>query len=122
LELNFDGRIDGTFVQDLPSQQLLEKKVIGRNALIGNNADEGPSFVPQNITSEGKLVAWLKLSFPSFTDDAIAGVLRNFPLPDGSVDGVGIPFATAGDAGPTALNQSIVATGQQQRANVCLKD
>ena len=35
---------DGTFVQDLPSQQLLRKQVNGRNLLVGNNANEGPGF------------------------------------------------------------------------------
>jgi hypothetical protein len=35
---------DGVFIQDVPSQQLLEKKVNGENLLVGNNANEGPSF------------------------------------------------------------------------------
>jgi carboxylesterase type B len=34
---------DDIFVQDEPSSQLLENRVNGRNALIGNNANEGPS-------------------------------------------------------------------------------
>ena len=33
---------DGFLVQDLPSRQLLEKKVNGLHALVGNNANEGP--------------------------------------------------------------------------------
>ena len=54
---------DGVFVQQTPSQQLLKKKINGKNALIGNNADEGPAFTPQNITTEASLVSWLKLTF-----------------------------------------------------------
>lgn len=31
---------DGVFVQDEPSRQLLEQRVNGRNALVGNNANK----------------------------------------------------------------------------------
>jgi hypothetical protein len=43
-------------VQDLPSQQLLRKKVNGKNALIGNNAIEGAPFTAQVKTSQGKIL------------------------------------------------------------------
>lgn len=67
---------DDLFIQQVPSQQLLEKKVNGQNLLIGNNANEGPLFVPQNITTEADLVAWLELTFPLFSNDDIARILR----------------------------------------------
>jgi hypothetical protein len=76
---------DGVFIQDVPSQQLLEKKVNGENLLVGNNANEGPSFVPQDIDTEEDLLAWLELTFPLFSNDDISRILRyckiNFPLP-----------------------------------------
>jgi len=67
---------DGVFIQDVPSQQLLEKKVNGENLLVGNNANEGPLFVPQTIDTEADLLAWLELTFPLFSNDDIARILR----------------------------------------------
>jgi carboxylesterase type B len=67
---------DDVFIQDVPSQQFLEKKVNGRNLLVSNNANEGPLFTPQNIDTEADLVAWLKLTFPLFDNDHIAKLLR----------------------------------------------
>lgn len=109
---------DGVFIQQLPSQQLLQKQVNGKNALLGNNADEGPSFTPQNITTEERLLAWLQLTFPMFTNDDIAKILLYYPSTNASVDPNAPFFATSGYAGPTALNQSDIGTGQQQRADV----
>jgi carboxylesterase type B len=67
---------DGVFIQDVPSQQLLEKKVNGENLLVGNNANEGPLFVPQDIDTEADLLAWLELTFPLFSNDDISRILR----------------------------------------------
>lgn len=133
---------DGVFIQDVPSQQLLEKKVNGQNLLVGNNANEGPLFVPQTIDTEADLVAWLELTFPLFSNDDIARILRyckfsspplsglqTFPIrpilttphidpSSNTTDSAStIDFATNGLTGPTAINESTVATGQQQRAN-----
>ncbi|EXJ80631.1 hypothetical protein A1O3_06915 [Capronia epimyces CBS 606.96] len=108
---------DGVFVQDLPSQQLLRGEVNGQNALIGNNANEGPLFTPQNITTEEDLLAWLHLTFPLFTNDDIAKVLLYYPSSNASTNSSSPLYATSGEAGPSALNQSSVGTGQQQRAD-----
>lgn len=88
---------DGIFIQDVPSQQLLQKRINGRNLLVGvsvatlipctnpetnrsqNNANEGPLFTPQNITTELGLLAWLRLTFPRFTNDDIAKILLYYP-------------------------------------------
>lgn len=105
-------------MQDLPSQQLLRKRVNGRRTLVGNNANEGPGFTPQNITTENDLVTWLQLTFPLFTNDDIARVLLFYPSSNATTDSNAPLFATEGDSGPTALNQSSVGTGQQQRADV----
>ncbi|CAN9425458.1 unnamed protein product [Alternaria alternata] len=108
---------DDVFVQDEPSSQLLENRVNGRNALIGNNANEGPLFVPQDITSEDDFLTWLRNNLPEFTDSDIAKVLRYYPISNAANDSSADEFATNGVNGPSALDQSSLATGQQQRAN-----
>lgn len=109
---------DGVFIQDLPSQQLLEKRVNGRNLLVGNNANEGPLFTPQNITTEADLLDWLRLTFPLFSNDDIAKILLYYPSSNATDDPNAVDYATLGYTGATALNQSSVGTGQQQRADV----
>ncbi|KAG9717295.1 carboxylesterase type B, partial [Aureobasidium melanogenum] len=108
---------DDVFIQQVPSAQLLEKKVNGQNLLVGNNANEGPLFVPQNITTEADLVAWLELTFPLFSNDDIARVLRYYPSSNASDSSSAVEFATLGNSGATAINESSLATGQQQRAD-----
>lgn len=108
---------DGVFIQNTPSQQFLQKKVNGLNLMVGNNADEGPLFTPQNITTEALLVAWLLLTFPMFSNDDIAKILYYYPSSNASVNANAPDFATLGYTGLTALNQSDVGTGQQQRAD-----
>ena len=108
---------DGVFVQDLPSQQLLRRKVNGLNALVGNNANEGTSFTPQNVTTEDDLVSWLHVTFPMFTNDDIAKVLLYYPSSNSSTDSSAPSYATSGESGASALNESSVGTGQQQRAD-----
>ncbi|KAF2032351.1 alpha/beta-hydrolase [Setomelanomma holmii] len=105
---------DGVLVQSAPSSQLLEKRINGRSLLVGNNANEGPSFTPQTITSESALLSWLHDTLPEFTNDDLAKILIYYPIPD-ATDGT--TFATNGVSGPSALDQSSIATGQQQRAN-----
>lgn len=107
---------DGIFVQDLPSRQLLRKKVNGLNILSGNNANEGPLFVSPNITTEDDLVTWLRQTFPLFSTNDIAKVLYYYPSSN-ATDTTSPLFATTGDSGPTAINQSNIAVGQQQRAD-----
>ena len=83
-----------------------------------NNAEEGALFVPQNITTENDLVSWLQLTFPMFSNSDIAKVLLYYPTTNASVNPNAVEYATSGYTGATANNESDVATGQQQRANV----
>lgn len=83
-----------------------------------NNAEEGAPFVPQNITTENDLVTWLQLTFPLFTNSDVAKVLLYYPTGNASVNPNADDYATNGLTGATANNESAVATGQQQRANV----
>lgn len=108
---------DGKLIQQLPSIQLQSKVLNGERLLVGNNANEGPSFTPQTIKTEDDLVAWLELTFPLFSNKDVSQILETYPTTNASVDPSAPLFATLGDSGPTALNQSSVATGQQQRAN-----
>ena len=108
---------DGTFVQQLPSQQLLKKQINGKRMLAGNNADEGPAFVPQNIHTENDFVDYIRGTFPRFTSADIAKTLQYYPSTNASVNPSAPDFATAGNSTPTALNQSTYGTGQQQRAD-----
>lgn len=110
---------DGELVPEAPSQALLRKRLNGRNLLVGNNADEGSLFVQTDITTEDDLVAWLELTFPLFSNDDIAKVLLYYPSTNASVNSSDPLFATDGLESPTAINQSDVAAGQQQRADVC---
>ncbi|KAI9759113.1 MAG: hypothetical protein M4579_002560 [Chaenotheca gracillima] len=108
---------DGTFVQQLPSQQLLKKQLNGKRLLVGNNANEGPSFTPQNIVTEDDFINFLRTTFPLFNDEDIQKLLMYYPSSNASVDSAMMGFATLGDSGPTALNTSQFGVGQQQRAD-----
>ena len=50
-------------------------------------------------------------------DNDIAKILLYYPSSNASTDASAPDFATLGYTGPTAINQSDVGTGQQQRAN-----
>jgi carboxylesterase type B len=105
---------DGSLVQSVPSSQLLEKRVNGRSLLVGNNANEGPAFTPQTISSESALLSWLQDTLPDMDELDLDKVLLYYPISNTS----GTRFATTGVSGPSALDQSSINTGQQQRANV----
>lgn len=125
---------DGVIVQQLPSQQLLKKQVNGQRILVGvsiqcaviqylvdnmqNNANEGPLFVPQDIITEDDFINVVRNTFPLFTEDDISRILLYYPSTNASVDMSTPEFATSGNSTPTALNESTLGTGQQQRADV----
>ncbi|USP82825.1 carboxylesterase type B [Curvularia clavata] len=107
---------DDVFIQSTPSKALRERKVNGLNHLSGNNAQEGDTFVPHNITTENDLVDWIRLVFPLFTQDDIAKLLYYYPSSNVSDSSDGLTtFATDGRNEPTIVNVSQTATGQQQR-------
>jgi len=110
---------DHKYIQDLPSRELQSKSVNGVRLLSGNNANEGPLFVPQNITNEDALISYLQDTFPLFSTDDISRILTYYPgPPNNASDSLSaIDYATSGYIGSTALNESSYGTGQQQRAN-----
>jgi hypothetical protein len=62
-------------------------------------------------------VNWLANTFPLFTDNDIAKILLYYPSSNATDDPNAAEFATLGYTGPTAVNESQVGTGQQQRAD-----
>lgn len=90
---------DGVFIQQTPSQQLLQKRVNGEHMLVGNNANEGPLFTTPNITTEADLVSWLHLIFPLFDNEDISKVLLYYPSTNDSVNPMAVDFATLGYTG-----------------------
>ncbi|KAF8858056.1 alpha/beta-hydrolase [Acephala macrosclerotiorum] len=107
---------DGVFIQQLPSQQLAKKQVNGLRMLAGNNALEGQSFVPQNITTEDDLVAFIQETFPLFTTDDISKVLQYYPGTNASDSTNAVDYATLGYTGATANNESSEATVPRQES------
>ena len=105
---------DGTFLQKRPSEQLLAGEVNGLRMLSGNNADEGPGFVPQTITTSEDFSFFVQNLFPLMDNKTLALVESTYAIPP-TIPGP--LFSTLGDSGPTALNQSEFGIGQQQRAN-----
>ncbi|KFY13465.1 hypothetical protein V491_06389 [Pseudogymnoascus sp. VKM F-3775] len=108
---------DGTFVQQTPSQQLLKKQVNGVNLLVGSNANEGFLFVEQNMSTEANFEAFVQSIFPTMSESDIEEVLLHYPSISKNTDPSAPLFYTNGISGPTAMSQSGVATGQNQRAN-----
>ena len=84
-----------------------------------NNANEGPLFTPQIITTENDFVRFLQTTFPLFTYYNISQILQHYPSTNASVSNTP-KFATSGNSTPTAVNESTFGTGQQQRADVRL--
>lgn len=81
-----------------------------------NVAEEAPDYVPPGIKSQQDFVKYLHDNFPKFSTDDVGDVVRIFPSTNDPVNPADPTFATLGTHGPTALNQSAFATGQQQRA------
>ena len=107
---------DGQFIQERPSKALAEGKVNGVNHLAGNNALEGASWVPPGIDTIDDLVEYLRVIFPNFNNNDLAKILFYYPSSNASVDLNALKWATEGSYGPTTINESTAATGQQERA------
>ncbi|RDL31136.1 Carboxylic ester hydrolase [Venustampulla echinocandica] len=70
---------DGTFIQQRPSQQLLQKRVNGMIHMAGNNANEGDTFVNPAIVTQSDLVAWVSEVFPQLTSRDKSTLLKLYP-------------------------------------------
>ena len=74
--------------------------------------------MPQQITTQDDFVTWLRDTLPEFSESDIAKVLRYYPVDSITESANAVKFATNGVSGPSALDQSPLGTGQQQRADV----
>ncbi|PNP52698.1 hypothetical protein THARTR1_06762 [Trichoderma harzianum] len=106
---------DNVYITGLPSQQLKARKVNGKKLLVGNNANEGPLFVPPFISTLADITNWLHAEFPSLSDTQISSILAMNP--NNANTTTGPLFETNGVTGLTAVKVSQDANGQQQRAN-----
>ncbi|KAF7128695.1 hypothetical protein CNMCM5793_003546 [Aspergillus hiratsukae] len=113
----FSPVTDGVLVQQRPSQQLGQGLVNGRTLLVGTNSDEGPSFVPPNITTADNLADYIRGLFPSLTSAEVDKVLHLYHPMEASVSPDFPRFATTGVTEPSAINVGSFAAGHQQRAN-----
>lgn len=108
---------DETLIQERPSEALAKGKVNGLNHLAGHNAMEGASWIPEeSIKTVDDLVDYLHTVFPNFNNNDLAKILHYYPSSNASTDFDAPLWSTEGDQGPTTINQSIAATGQQERA------
>ncbi|KAL9112061.1 MAG: hypothetical protein Q9227_003681 [Pyrenula ochraceoflavens] len=119
----FGPVVDGSFIENPPIQQLHRQQVQGQRLLTGHSAEEGFGFVPQNISTEADLLSYLSLHFPFLSTDDLQNILTSYyPSPSTPTNLTAPLFATPGNDTlpdtPTAINQSAVGTGQQQRAYV----
>ncbi|RYN15847.1 hypothetical protein AA0115_g12744 [Alternaria tenuissima] len=100
------------FIHTHPSDSLTAGLVNGEHILVGNNANEGPLFVP-TIDSTDALQAWVKIAFPSVSSTEFEAILAAYPLSNLENNDT---VATTGLGPVTALDTSSFASGIQQRA------
>ncbi|KAH6843213.1 Alpha/Beta hydrolase protein [Chaetomium sp. MPI-CAGE-AT-0009] len=107
---------DNSYIMNRPSQQFAAKKTNGERLLAGHNANEGGLFVPP-LTTESDLANWLQTGqFPNLTPAQINTILAANPN-SAPTNASGPRFETDGLSGPTAVDVSQAANGQQQRGN-----
>ncbi|KAJ4289646.1 hypothetical protein N0V90_010975 [Kalmusia sp. IMI 367209] len=108
---------DGTFVQELPSSQLVSKSLSGQRLLSGNLANDGIPLSPPNTTTLEDFRAYVSSAFPNFsaTDKAALEALYSYEGDDQDTDPSAPVYDTDGTSSITAVNQSAFGTGQQQR-------
>ncbi|CAI7576939.1 unnamed protein product [Penicillium glandicola] len=106
--------VDGDFIQELPSEQLLKKKVSGKRVLSGNNANDGVPLSPPFINTTAGFLNYIHSTFPSFSASDYSRLMTLYGFRNSSPQDTAPRYDTLGDSGSTALNQSEMATGLQQ--------
>ncbi|KAJ5657956.1 uncharacterized protein N7484_001605 [Penicillium longicatenatum] len=110
----FQPVIDGEFIQELPTTQLLKTKVSGKRILSGNNANDGVPLSPPYINTTDGFLSYIKNTFPLFNAFDYSRLKDIYGFWNSSPTNTGPRYDTLGDRGPIALNQSEMATGLQQ--------
>jgi carboxylesterase type B len=107
---------DEDFIQDLPTAQLSSGALAGKRILSGNLANEGVPLSPYTRTLD-EFRSYIDMTFPDFSDEDKADLESQYSYEgdDDDTDPTLPLFSTCGTTTPTALNQSALGTGQQQR-------
>jgi hypothetical protein len=109
---------DGNFITDRPSSQLFAgpSALKGKRILSGHLANEGVPLSPYTRTLHG-FRNYIDVTFPNFSDEDKAALEAQYSYDgdDQPIDSSLPLFATSGTGNPTAVNQSVFGTGQQQR-------
>ncbi|KAH8201743.1 hypothetical protein TruAng_004095 [Truncatella angustata] len=106
--------IDDGYIQDRPSQQLLQGKVNGKRILVGNNANEGVPLTNPDVDTFEEYDAFVKNTFPLFNASDVLALNSIYQIATAREGDNATRFDTLGDSGPTALTVSEMATGLQQ--------
>ncbi|KAI5860855.1 alpha/beta-hydrolase [Durotheca rogersii] len=107
---------DGTLIRTRPSAQLLGGggRLNGARLLSSNCVNEGPYFVPQDITTAGAFRAFVRATYPQLSAADLARLLALYAVPADA------PRALAnsdGEHAPFSTTRSAFAAGWQQAAN-----
>ncbi|RYP53365.1 hypothetical protein DL768_001610 [Monosporascus sp. mg162] len=105
---------DGVLIQERPSNRLLTGgEINGLHIISSNNLNEGPFFVPQNITDRLAFKIWLLNNYPLLSEQNITKILDVYAVPENACY---IPVDTNGLDAPFSTTNSQFATGWQQAA------
>ncbi|KAE8393100.1 Alpha/Beta hydrolase protein [Aspergillus alliaceus] len=108
--------IDKDMIRERPSVQLLTGRVSGQRILVGNNANEGIPLSNPNVVTRAAFNDHLSTTFPNFTETDLAWLKLVYGTADCQPTNDNPRFDTLGTEGPSAINQSEMATGLQQAA------
>ncbi|EAU30772.1 conserved hypothetical protein [Aspergillus terreus NIH2624] len=106
--------VDGDMIRERPSVQLLTGHVSGRRILVGNNANDGVPLSNPNVLTRAAFNDHISKTFPELTRTDIARLNLLYGTAESQPNDRGPRFDTTGTSGPTANNQSEIATGLQQ--------
>ncbi|GIJ89467.1 hypothetical protein Asppvi_008409 [Aspergillus pseudoviridinutans] len=106
--------LDGDMIRERPSVQLQAGHISGRRILVGNNANDGVPLSNPNVVTRAAFNAYISNSFPRLTEKDVTRLNRLYGPADSQQRDDGPRFDTLGTSGPTANNQSEMATGLQQ--------
>ncbi|KAF7177783.1 hypothetical protein CNMCM7691_006217 [Aspergillus felis] len=106
--------VDGGMVRERPSVQLQTGQINGRRILVGNNANDGVPLSNPNVVTRAAFNEYISKTFPRLTEKDVTLLNRLYGTADSQPRDDGPRFDTLGTSGPTANNQSEMATGLQQ--------
>jgi carboxylesterase type B len=73
--------VDGHFIPDRPSKLVSSGRFYKQIPIIaGWNSDDGSLFVPENLTTNASLTAYLRKEWTGLTNSTVAQILAQYPL------------------------------------------